>query len=69
MKHFQVQGKSNHQTFIKVVKEKKDELEVLITRKYESFSKETKECISRNLFDMCLRTGYLKEIVSLKATA
>jgi hypothetical protein len=62
MIQFKVKGNEGFDTFLEIVKEKKDGYEVLITCVYEDYKKEMKEFINKRLFDTCLRTGYLQKV-------
>ncbi|MEW5817328.1 MAG: hypothetical protein AB1798_18270 [Spirochaetota bacterium] len=62
MIQYKVKGNEGIDTYVEVVKENQDGYDVVITCVCEDYKKEIKEYISRQLFDTCLRTGYLREI-------
>lgn len=62
MQEYIIKGSTAERQMMKIIKEKKDGYDVLITRSREDWKTESREFISRQLFDICLRTNYLQEI-------
>ncbi|MBN2049035.1 MAG: hypothetical protein JW760_01215 [Spirochaetales bacterium] len=59
MIRYAVKGNSTVKTWLEITAEKEDGFDVRITSEYEDYSKTLDEYMSRELFDTCLRTGYL----------
>ena len=60
-KTFKVQGTHGFETVIAVVDVKDESLVIHMTSSTLYGTKESTEILSRDLFDSCLRTGYLAE--------
>jgi hypothetical protein len=69
MRQYIVKGNEGIETFVQILQEKGNSLDILITRKSEYSVKEDKDSISKDLFETCLRTGYLKAIRELRVSA
>jgi hypothetical protein len=59
MIQYKVKSSEGVNSFLEITKERTDGFEVVITCIYEDYKKELKEFINKQLFDTCLRTGYL----------
>ncbi len=57
-----VKGNSPVKTYLEIVSETNDGYDVRITSEYEDYSKTMDEYMSKELFESCLRTGYLIKI-------
>jgi hypothetical protein len=62
MIQYRVKSSEGIQSFLEVTKEKSDGFNVRITCIYEDYKKEMNEFINRQLFETCLRTGYLTPV-------
>ena len=51
--------KGNPDTSIIVIDEKEESISLLITRNFEGYEEQKKEFMKKEMFDMCLRTGYI----------
>lgn len=60
-KSFRVQGTHGFETFISVVDETDEGLVIHMTSNTLWGTKESTEILSKDLFDSCVRTGYLAE--------
>jgi hypothetical protein len=58
MKRYNVKCHNGRREFIDILKELDSEYVVRFTRQNEGREKTTEETITKNLFDMCLQTGY-----------
>ena len=61
MKQYFVKGQSNRMEFIEILKEIEDGYLIRHTRQNDGYKKVKEETISRHLFNICLKTGYLFE--------
>ena len=61
-KEYTVKSFDNSKQSLKILKEKKDGYDILITRYRNDWKVEKKEFISKNLFDICLRTKYIQAV-------
>jgi hypothetical protein len=59
----------NPQDYMTVVKEREDGMIVRIVRDRDGYEDVTTDFISRDLFESCVRTGYLTRVVSRAETA
>lgn len=62
MIQYRVKSSEGIQSFLEVTKEKGDGFDVRITCIYEDYKKEMNEFINKQLFETCLRTGYLTPV-------
>ncbi|TFG59355.1 MAG: hypothetical protein E4H36_13960 [Spirochaetales bacterium] len=62
MIQYRVKSSEGIQAFLEIVREHPDGYDVIITNIYEDYKKETREFLTRQLFETCLRTGYLIKI-------
>jgi hypothetical protein len=62
MIQYKVKGNEGFDTFLEIVKERRGGFDVIITCVYEDYKKEMKEYVNKDLFEMCIRTGYLQKI-------
>lgn len=62
MIQYKVKSSEGIQSFLEITKEKNDGFDVRITCVYEDYKKEMREFINRQLFETCLRTGYLTPV-------
>jgi hypothetical protein len=68
MIQYRVKSSEGIQSFLEVTKEQSDGFNVRITCIYEDYKKEMNEFINRQLFETCLRTGYLTPVETAVAT-
>jgi hypothetical protein len=59
----------NPQDYMTIVKEMEDGMIVRIVRDRDGYEDVTTDFISRDLFDSCIRTGYLSKVESYFAEA
>lgn len=64
MIQYRVKSSKGMNTFMEIVKQRKHGYDVRITCVYEDYKKEIEEYLSKELFQTCLRTGYLTPIAS-----
>ena len=62
MIQYRVKGNSEQPTIMEIVGEKQGGYQVLITRDFDNFQEQTREFLSSELLETCLRTGYLTEM-------
>lgn len=62
MIYYKVKGTGTVKTYLEILSEQDAGYDVRITSEYEDYSKTMDEFMSRELFDTCLRTGYLTKI-------
>ena len=67
MKRYNVKCRGDHLEYIDVLKEEDDNFFIRITRIIDGYEKTTEETLSRNMFDMCLKTGHIHEIADNEA--
>ena len=65
MKRFTIKCLSGNTEFIDILNETDDEYLVRFTRNRQGYEKTTEETITRNLFNMCVQTGYLNPIAEV----
>ncbi|WP_319558846.1 hypothetical protein [Marispirochaeta sp.] len=65
MKTYRVKGEGSTVTYVQIYEEQENELMVLVTKLNGDEEKTEQDRISRDLFQMCLDTGYLIEDESL----
>lgn len=58
-RYYKVKGEHLKNTFVEVVSEKPAGFDVKIINKYEDYETVRKDFLTHELFDICLRTGYL----------
>lgn len=64
MVHYKVKGNHSAATTMEIIEEKSEGFVVSIVQEFENCRKATRDYISRELFDSCLRTGYLTKVES-----
>ncbi len=62
MKNFAIKSSPAQPAFLEVLKENPTGYFVKICRQNQDYTKESEEFISRQLFEVCLRTGYFTEL-------
>lgn len=62
MIQYKVKSSEGVHSFLEIVKQKKEGFDVRITCVYEDYKKEMDEFIDKELFETCIRTGYLTPI-------
>ncbi|MBI9102223.1 MAG: hypothetical protein JEY99_07405 [Spirochaetales bacterium] len=62
MIQYRVKGNAGQSTTMEIIEEHPDGYHVLIIREYDNFREESREYLSAELFETCLRTGYLTAI-------
>ena len=68
MIQYKVKGNETVETYLEILNEKQEGFNVLITCICEDYKKEMTEYMSKDLFDTCLRTGYITEIGAERET-
>lgn len=69
MKSFALKSIGNKQDYLTIVREMDDGFVVRIIRDMDGYEDVKTDYISKELFDSCLRTGYLTEIRETVAVA
>ncbi|MDR0443833.1 MAG: hypothetical protein LBH44_10540 [Treponema sp.] len=62
MKRYSVKCRPGKTEYIDILRELDDEYVVRFTRLYEGHEKITEETMSRHLFNICVKTGYLNQM-------
>lgn len=61
MKLYEVKGAYPQKEYLKVLKETPQGFDVVLIKIKEDYTSEKKEFLSKELFETCLRTNYLRE--------
>jgi hypothetical protein len=64
MKRYYIKCRSGRIEYIDIIRETGEEFIVRLTRRSDGNEKIIEESMSRHLFDICLKTGYLYEAVN-----
>lgn len=67
MKRYCIKCRMGRAEYIDIVKEIEDGYLIRLTRVYEGGEKSSEETITRHLFNICLKTGYIYEQASQAA--
>ncbi len=59
---YRVKGEALYTTYVEIVEDVGDSYKVLMKRVTESSVREKTEMMSKHLFDLCLRTGFLTAV-------
>jgi hypothetical protein len=62
MRRYNVKCQPGKVEYIEIIKELDDEYIVRFTRLYDGSKKISEETMTRNLFNMCIQTGYLYQM-------
>lgn len=62
---YQIKGTPG--TTVVVLDDKSDLMSLLVTRDYDGYKEHKKETMKKEMFDMCLRTGYIQPEESVLA--
>jgi len=54
-----VRGTANQKKYLTILNERRDGYEVEITCEGENYTSSSKDFLTRDLFETCLRTGYI----------
>jgi DNA-directed RNA polymerase subunit L len=60
MIQYKIKSPANQASYLEILTEDSGGINVLITREYENCLTQKEEFMSRDLFESCLRTGYLQ---------
>jgi len=69
---YRVKGRGSFSTFVEIIEEYDDSYKLLMKRVSDSSVREKTEMMSKHLFELCVRTGFLtavKEAASHKQIA
>ena len=69
MKRYSIKCRPDHVEFIDIVREIEDGYLIRLTRLYDGNEKISEETMTRHLFNLCLKTGYIYELLSETAAA
>ena len=69
MKSYSLKSLGNKKDYITIVSEKEDGFVIRIVRDQDGYEDIKTDWLSRELFDCCLRTGYLTEMDPVEAVA
>ncbi|MBQ9237798.1 MAG: hypothetical protein IJ191_00560 [Treponema sp.] len=69
MKRYAVKSMGNNADFMTIIREMEDGFVVRIVRNRNDYEETKTDYISKELFDTCIRTGYLTEVVEPVAVA
>jgi hypothetical protein len=67
MKRYSVKSLPGNVEYIDILEETDNEYTVLFTRSNGGYVKTTQETITRNLFNICVQTGYLNPVSEVSA--
>ncbi|MBR7064674.1 MAG: hypothetical protein IKI31_05980 [Treponema sp.] len=62
MKHYTLKSIGNNSDYMSIIREMEDGFVVRIVRDQDGYEDIKTDYISRELFDSCIRTGYLSEV-------
>lgn len=62
MIQYRVKSSGSVETYMEILREQKEGFEVLITCICENYRKTVRDYLDRELFDACIRTGFLKNM-------
>ena len=62
MKSYAVKCESDRQEFMDVLQESNESLVIRVRKVKNGYVKTVEDIISRNLFELCLSTGYISEV-------
>lgn len=62
MKHFFISGSTNEASYISILNETEDGYMIRIYRDMDGYEEKIDEFMPKNLFESCLRTGYIVEM-------
>ena len=69
MKKYRVKNHNHKSEYIEILKETEDGFLIRYVRIKDGSEKVTEEIITRHLFNICLRTGYIHELDTSKSIA
>jgi hypothetical protein len=69
VKRYRIKCRAGKTEFFDILSEKNDGYIVRLTKIYDGSEKISEEFISRRLFDICSKTGYILEMQQAAATA
>lgn len=64
MVHYKVKGGHSASTYMEIIEETAGGYTVSIVQEFENCRKTTRDFLSKELFETCLRTGYLTRMES-----
>ncbi len=64
MKKFKIKGSENYPEFLTIINEDSDKILVLLEKNNGYGIESREEIMSKQLFESCLRTNYLTEMIS-----
>lgn len=64
MKRFRVKGSENYPEILTIINEAEDKLNVLLEKNNGFGIEKREEVMSKQLFESCLRTDYLTEVIT-----
>ena len=59
---YRVKGESNITTYVEILEEFEDSYKLVMKRVTESSVREKTEMMSKHLFELCIRTGFLTAV-------
>jgi len=64
MVHYKVKGDHSAPTYLEIIEETADGYTVSLVQEFENCRKVNRDFLSKELFETCLRTGYLTRMES-----
>ncbi len=62
MVQYRIKSSKEINNFLNIIGERNDGFDVIIVNEHDNFRKEVKDFLSKELFETCLRTGYLMKL-------
>jgi hypothetical protein len=69
MKRYRIKCRPDHVEYFDIIEEIEDGYLVRLTRIYDGSEKISEETMTRHLFNICLKTGYIYELLSQTTAA
>ncbi|MDR1894810.1 MAG: hypothetical protein LBQ61_09040 [Spirochaetales bacterium] len=67
MTRYLIKSSSPYESYLDIIQENQEGFQVLLTREYENGLTRKEEFMGRELFESCLRTGYLQRAAGKEA--
>jgi hypothetical protein len=62
MKRYSIKTSPSQAAYFDILEEREDGFRVCITRNINGYEKVSNDFLNNHLFEMCLKTGYIREI-------
>ena len=64
-KRYSIKSTVNQTAYFDILEKKEDGFQICITRNIDGYEKVSENFMNSSLFDLCLKTGYIREIDTL----